>query len=282
MTQHLTPTPLDRRADDQRRRAQQRRNALLARVELRGAQLEVARFRSGPLGSPDLATTRALYDRLQHGIAADVDSGVTRHRPLSWAVRQVPKVVAAIDGVVLYTFCAVILNVPVGDPLSSPIPALAAAFLAILASGASYIWLALTGSRIRTFRDNLGEVRWRLLGVTAWLMIAVSLVLVGALSLLMYDRILSELLDAGDQGQGALATSLAGAFSVISAVANLSVVAVHALDGSMQSDLHRELGRLLRRRQRRVQRWQRRAVRIVGRLDVQAGQDPAPDVDRES
>ena len=234
-----------------------------AALELRGQQLGELRFRSGPLGSPDLATATVMYEELQQTISADVAAGVTKHRPLSWWVRQVPKVVAVIDGVVLYTFTAEILNVPVEEPLASPVLALAAAFLAVLASGASYIWLALTGSRMRNFRDDLGDVLWRLLGRSTWLMIAVSLVLVGALSLLMYERIAADVAYSGQDA--GLSGPLAFAFALVSAVANLSVVAVHALDGSMQSDLHRELGRLLRRRQRKVQRWQRKAIKAMGR-----------------
>jgi len=228
------------------------------------------RFHSDPLGSPDPAVARLVYDDLDVAITADVKAGKTRHNLLSWPVRQVPKVVAVIDCVVLYTFCAVILNVPLDDPLSSPISALAAGFLAILAAGASYLWLALTGNRTRTFRDDLGEVRWSLLGATSWIMIGVSLVLVATLSLLMYDRILAELVDSLDQGQTPIAPSLALAFALISAVANLCVVAVHAFDGSAESELRRTLGRLLLRRQRKIQRWQRRAVKMMGRTEAGA------------
>ena len=270
-------TPLQRAVDARTADRERRRAMSLAVIRLRVQQLAEARFGHDGLGSPDPCSASRRYQELETTITDDEAAGVVRHRRLNWLKRQVPKVVAVIDGIVLYTFCAVVLDVPVDDPLSQPVTALAAAFLAVLASGASYVWLALTGTRLRTFRDDLGEVRWRVLGATTWLLVAVALVLVGALGLLMYRRVYSDVLDLADAGQGDAAMAMALAFGVISAVANLAVVAVHALDGSMEADLRREMGRLLRERQREVHAEQRRALALLGDLD---GPDGGDDDDR--
>jgi len=256
-------TPLQLAVDSRTAQHERRRLIDLAVIRLRVQQLSQARFRHGGLGSPDPDGVARRHAELERAIAHDEAGGVARHQRLDWPKRQVPKLVAVIDVVVLYTFCAVVLDVPVDDPLSQPVSALAAAFLAVLASGASYVWLALTGARLRTFRDDLGEVRWRLVGATAWLMVVVALVLVGALGLLMYERVLTDVLDLADQGQGDVAVPLAAAFGVLSGVANLAVVAVHALDGSLEADLRREMGALLRERQREIHLEQRQAIALL-------------------
>jgi hypothetical protein len=176
-------------------------------------------------------------------------------------IRQIPRLVALIDCVVLFTFCAVIFNVALSEPLQDPILTLAALLLAVLASGVAYAWLALTGDRIKSFRGELGEVLWWVIGGNTWLMIAVAMVVVGALSVLMYSRVAAEVMAAGDAVQVGMATPLGLVFAVISAVANLSVVAVHALDGSPQADLRRHTGRLLLRHQKAVYRRRRALLR---------------------
>src|SRR3954452_15430062 len=109
-----------------------------------------------------------------------------------------------------------------------------------------------------------------MVSATTWLMITFSVILVLALSLLMYDRVLAEVLDVGDEVQTSTAGSLALAFAVLSAIANLAVVAVHTFDGSPESELHRDLGRLLRRRQRAVHRRQRAAMTVLDHRSDQA------------
>jgi hypothetical protein len=222
------------------------------------------RLRDGRLGYPDSQTAQARYEHLDRMISAEIAAGATRHDRLPWLVRQIPKLVAMIDCVVLFTFAAVIFNVALDRPLQNPVAALAALLLAFLASGAAYTWLAITGDRIKTFRGELGEVLWRIVGATTWLMIAVSGILVTALALLMYSRIVDAVVSAGDAIEAGTATPLGIVFAVISAVTNLSVVAVHALDGSPQADQQRHIGRLLRRHQKVVHRHRLTVVRKAG------------------
>lgn len=258
---------LERLAEDRLRRSGELRATRLTVIQLRIRHLSEARFRADRLSYPAPKAALAAYQHLDELIGEDVRGGVTRHRRLSWAVRLIPRLVAVIDGVVLFTFSAVIFNVPLEAPLAEPVRTLAAVLLAVLASGVAYTWLAVTGDRLKHYRGDLGQVRWRLVCATSWVMVGVSLVLVTALSLLMYNRILVEVIGVGDEAQAATARPLALAFAVLSAIANLSVVAVHAFDGSPESDVLRDLGRLLRRQQRAIHRQQREAMAVLGTDD---------------
>jgi hypothetical protein len=186
---------------------------------------------------------------------------------LPWLTRQIPGLVALIDGAVLFTFCAVIFNVDLAHPQREPARTLAAIMLAVLASGVAYTWLALNGRRLKTFRSTLGEVCWHLVGATTWILVGLSLVLVGALSILMFDRVATALRDTGDPALAAAAVTLGTVFAVINAIANLCVIAVHAHDGSDAGDELRDLGRALRSYQKTVHRHRRAVLRAAGQLD---------------
>lgn len=242
--------------------------------------VEERRLRDSRSGYPDAHAARIRYDHLERVISADVQGGSTRHSRLPWLVRQIPRLVAVIDCVVLFTFCGEIFNVLLNDPLRTPIPSLAAALLAVLASGVAYTWLALTGDRLKVFRGELGEVLWRVVGATTWFMIAGSVVLVTALAVLMYSRVFDEIQTAGDAVAAGTAAPLGVVFAVISAVANLSVVAVHALDGSPEADERRFVGRLLRRHQKSVNHNRLAVIRAAGRIRGRRVRDDGHEYER--
>jgi hypothetical protein len=52
-------------------------------------------------------------------------------------------------------------------------------------------------------------------------------------------------------------------FATVAVIANGTVVAVHALDGSVVAEEHRRAGRLLRRHERLVERRQAAALRAA-------------------
>jgi hypothetical protein len=260
-----------RREVDARRDVRLRRHLAVLHVEEQF--LERRRLRDGRFGHPDPQAVRVRYALLERHILAEISEGATRHRRLPWLIRQIPRLVAVIDFAVLFTFCAVIFNVALAAVLSTPFGSLAALLLAVLASGVAYTWLAVTGEALKTFRGELGEILWASVGLTTWLMCAVSLVLITALSVLMYSRVVSEVISAGDdQISSATALPLGVVFAVISAVANLAVVAVHALDGSVVADEHRHAGRLLRRHERETYRHRRALVRRTGEPEDEARQ----------
>jgi hypothetical protein len=277
------PSYLDQYRQEGQGRDDRRQGRRLAVCQLKFQHVVEHRLRDSRFGYPNVDAARDRHAHLARAIDSDLEGGATRHDRLPWLVRQIPRLVAVIDCVVLFTFCGVIFNVDLGHPLLTPVPLMAAALLAVLASGVAYTWLALTGDRLKTFRDELGEILWPVVGATTWSMVAGSAVLVGALGVLMYSRVVDEVRAAGDIALAGTAVPLGLVFAVISAVANLSVVAIHALDGSAHADQHRHAGRLLRRHEKAVHRHRLALVRMAGRLYDQHPQDggreprPAPD-----
>jgi hypothetical protein len=198
-------------------------------------------------GHPTVGELAELHARLGAAVREQVLKGAPVHRRLPRSVRQVPWVVALLDFVVLLSFCGDVFNVSLLHPGSAPQAAAAAIMLAMLGSGVGYTWLAMTGMRIKAFRTELGEIAWRAVGALTWSMLAVSAVLVAALATLMDQRVTTEVLTQIDGSSTSAAGMLGVLFAVLSVVANLAVIAVHALDGSwVMAELERA-GRLLHR-----------------------------------
>jgi hypothetical protein len=203
-------------------------------------------------GYPTPEELNHLHAHLGAAIRDDVAHGATVHRRLPWPVRQVPWIVAVLDCAVLLSFCADIFNVDPTAPLQAPVASLAALLLAVLGSGVAFTWLATTGSRLRTYRNKLGEIEWAAAGTSTWILLAVSGVLVVALATLMNARVSVEVAQAFDDPTSSGAAGLGLVFAVLSAVANLAVLAVHAFDGSWLSAELARAGRLLHRHEKRT------------------------------
>ncbi|MBK6873739.1 MAG: hypothetical protein IPK24_22850 [Kineosporiaceae bacterium] len=205
------------------------------------------RIRDPHFGHPTLPELQQLHLELGAGVRRHILDGAPVHRRLPTAIRQLPWVVAVLDWVVLFTFCGDIFNVAMLQPLQTPLRALAAFMLALLGSGVGYTWLAMTGIRLKSYRTVLGEIAWRGVGASTWFMVAVSIVLVGALTVLMYLRVSLEVLSATESAVAVWAGTLGALFAALSAVANLAVIAVHALDGSVAMAELERAGLLLHR-----------------------------------
>jgi len=236
-----------------RLRSQRRRQRRADRAQHRFDRIG-RRLRDAHFGHPLVEDLTTLHAGLSQAIGADIIGGATVHRRLPWAVRQVPWVVALLDGVVLLSFCADIFNAALLDPASTPIESLVSLLLAVLGSGIAFTWLAVTGLRLRVFRTALGEVAWAAVGGLTWIMISLGGVLVATLALLMFTRVSTEVMSAVQNVSESSAQLLGLVFAVLSAIANLAVVAVHALDGSAVAADHRHAGRVLRRHERRTNR----------------------------
>lgn len=220
---------------------------LAQRIRLAPKRHWSGRVNDRHFGHPTRAELTGLHAALGTAIRHQIANGATVHERLPWVVRQVPWVVAILDVAVLFSFCADVFNV---DPLKmgeAPVAALAAVMLAILGGGVGFTWLAITGMRIRAFRTELGEVAWSAVGALTWVMIGVSGALLAALSMLMYARVSTEVLTQVIGSTGAAAGTLAAIFALLSVVANLAVVAVHALDGSFAARELTHAGKLLHR-----------------------------------
>lgn len=237
----ITPPPSGRST------GQRTRTYLTDRLNGVPARTFPGRVRDAHFGHPTRAELQDLHAELGAAVRADILAGAPVHRRLPMPIRQVPWVVAVLDWIVLLTFSADVFNLVLTDGMQHPLRAVAAVMLALLGSGIGYTWLAMTGIRLRAYRTELGEIAWRATGVTTWVMISVAAVLIGALTALMYLRVATEIVSHTSASVAALAGVLATLFAVLSAVANMSVVAVHALDGSCAMAELERAGRLLHR-----------------------------------
>ncbi|MBL8931483.1 MAG: hypothetical protein JNL54_15290 [Kineosporiaceae bacterium] len=202
------------------------------------------RIRDAHFGYPTIAELTQFHVELGAAVREQILRGAPVHRRLPLPMRHVPWVVALLDVVVLLSFTADVFNVATGALLEAPLRSTAALMLALLGGGVGYTWLAMTGLRLRSFRTELGEISWRTVGSLTWIMLAVSGVLVAALALLMDLRVVNEIRAMGMDGAVTAAT-LGAIFAVLSAIANLAVIAVHALDGSWaMAELERAGARL--------------------------------------
>jgi hypothetical protein len=221
------------------------------------------------LGYPRLDQARRLHDRLTEAVHQDIVDGATVHRRVPRFVRALPWTVAVLDGLVLYTFCADIFNVHLADAGRDGLAAMA---LAVLGSGISYALLTLAGTRLRDYRTKLGEIRWQQTGWFTRCLLTAAVLVAFTLGVLMYERVLERAVQAGavyvspDQ-----APVLAWIFALLSVCANLTVVAVHALDGSADGAQLRRAGRTVRRAERSFERARHRAWRRALRAE------PSPD-----
>ena len=160
-----------------------------------------ARLASSQLGHPTPTQLVCLHETLTDRIHRQVGQGATVHQRLPRLLRAIPPVVALLDLVVLFSFCADIFDVPLDHPWTARAPM--ALMLALLASGVAYAWFSLTGRALRGYRTPMGEVEWGTTGPTTRVMLTVSLIVTSALSLLMYTRVLSEAIASGRVGAAA-------------------------------------------------------------------------------
>jgi hypothetical protein len=233
--------------------AQQARRATEAKAAHRLERAVAARLASSDLGYPTPAQLACLHDAFTVKVHREMTQGAKVHQRLPRILRAIPPVVALLDFLVLYSFCADVFNVERAHPMSGK--GLIAVMLAALASGVAYAWLAMTGSALRGYRTAMGEVDWRTTGWTTRALLVIGLVVTAALAVLMYTRVAAEAHAAGINNT--LALLLGVVFAVLSAAASLAVIAVHALDGSEDVAQLRRTGRLLRRRERITARARR-------------------------
>lgn len=283
-------SPLQQRCREvdtlRRDRALARRTEDVHRLDTRAGDVVHGRV----IGPNRIDSIRELHSATANKIRDDLLRGVVVHRRLPRLVRALPLCVLALDLAVLYTFCADLFNVP-GFELSRN--GLAAIGLAVLGSAVAYAWLAMTGMRLRDVRSELGDIQWRATGSATRVQLAVGMVLIAALAALMYQRVLEQALLAGAEYVSAdQVLVLACVFAVLSAGANLTVIAVHALDGSHDVVVLDDTGRRLAKHQRTLRRQRHRMLRRVRRAglgsDLVAGlndgtpeRDAAPRTGRE-
>ncbi|MGH3156010.1 MAG: hypothetical protein ACRDNF_05485, partial [Streptosporangiaceae bacterium] len=139
-----------------------------------------------------------------------------------------------------------------GAPLSV---ALAFALgLAAMVTTASYGCLAFAGHRLCRHKDDSGAIPVKDLDWLTWLLSITAAAGIVLLAVLMFVRMRSETLQALGAQSGATALVIAAALAAVSVLANVLVIAVHASDGSEETDrldaLSTAAGRALAREDR--------------------------------
>lgn len=211
---------------------------------------------------PNGCTSLQLIEQMHLEIAA----GATAHERVPRLVRYLPWTVALLDGLILYTFCADIFDAQTGELSRDGLAAMA---LAVLGSGITYAWLSMTGTRLRDYRAILGEICWRQTGLLTRTLVGIAAVISATLSVLMYERVSEQAQQAsGLYVSPAQVPVLGLVFAILSLCANLTVVVVHALDGSSLAAHTRHAGLAIRRSERRLDRVRRIAWRRALRAEV--------------
>jgi uncharacterized coiled-coil protein SlyX len=205
-------------------------------------------------------------EALQAIVTAHRDRGSRMHdRPPRW-FRRLPRIVLVLDFFLLLYFFSGITDVDWSAPLSEPLAF--AAGLAAMITAASYGGLAFAGHCLRRHKDHtraipVADLDW----LTRLVTIAASCGVV-VLALLMFVRMRSEVLLALGPGSGTTAIVIACALAMVSVLANILVMAVHALDGSQEMDRLDALGASIAEAQARVDKMQRQVKRLDRRIAV--------------
>ena len=109
-------------------------------------------------------------------------------------------------------------------------------FVTIIFTVISFGCFAFAGDRLRDDKDHAGRIPLASLDwLTRIIVVACTLGII-VLGLLMFSRMWSEVLLALGNGARETALSVAAAVTAVSILANLMVIAVHARDGSEQTD----------------------------------------------
>lgn len=205
-----------------------------------------ARYRDGDLvAHPDggvrtVAQTASDQDKQREQIEADIDRGSFRHRRLPTALRRVPLLVFGADALLLLYFFSGVTNVNWTSPLSAAL--VFAVLLAAMVTGISFAFFRFTGDRLQQYKDDTGTIPLRGLDQATTVSIGLALGAMMILAALMFIRMRAEVIDTLGPHAGGTAIIIGLALALVSILANVLVIAVHALDGSAEADRLDALG----------------------------------------
>lgn len=227
------------------------------------------------IAAAPVAALKTEAGELHERLSQETDAGFTLHRGMARVYLAIPWVVALVDFVVLSYFLADVQDISaaemtrLGTWLS--LQGATAIGLALVASVSALLWLSMLGDQLKARRGPRGEVLWTSLGALLVAQLVVAVILLAALGGLMFNRVDAKLVGQIDPGRGSAnlvgrvdqaqlladqAHLLAALFVVLSIVANLSVVVIHALDGSPLTERLDRVGKLVTRSEARVRRDQ--------------------------
>ena len=205
-----------------------------------------ARCRDGDLvAHPDggvrtVAQTASDQDKQREQIEADIDRRSFRHRRLPAPLRRVPLLVFGADALLLLYFFSGVTNVNWASPLSAAL--VFAVLLAGMVTGISFAFFHFTGDRLQQYKDDTGAIPLRGLDEATSVLLGLALGAMVVLAALMFIRMRAEVIDALGPHASGTAVIISLALAVVSILANILVIAVHALDGSAETDRLGALG----------------------------------------
>jgi hypothetical protein len=186
--------------------------------------------------------TAAEQDRVRGQVIEDIDRGSCRHRRLPTALRRVPLVVFGADGLLLLYFFSGITNVDWSRPFSSTPALVFAGLLAAMVTGISFAFFRFTGDRLQQYKDDTGTVPLRGLDVGTNMSMGLSVGAMVVLATLMFLRMHAEVILTLGPRAGFTAIIVGLTLAVVGILANTLIIAVHALDGSAETDRLDALG----------------------------------------
>jgi hypothetical protein len=199
-----------------------------------------ARYRDGDIvahpdgGVQTVIKTAADQDKVRGQVNEDIDRGSYRHRRLPAALRRVPQVVFGADGALLLYFFSGITNVNWGNPLSAAL--VFAVLLATMVTGISFAFFRFTGDRLQQYKDDTGSIPLRGLDMATNVSVGLSAAAEVVLAALMFLRMRAEVITTLGPHAGFTAIIVGVTLAAAGILANTLVIAVHALDGSAETD----------------------------------------------
>jgi hypothetical protein len=218
---------------------------------LRAAQAALrirALYRDGDIipypdgGVQTVIDTAAEQDRVRDQVSEDTSRGSYRHRRLPAILRRVPMVVFCCDGLLLLYFFSGITDVDWSSPFSSTPALVFAVLLAAMVTGISFAFFRFTGDRLQQYKDDTGTVPLRGLDMGTNVSMGLSGGAMLVLATLMFTRMNAEVILSLGPNSDFTATIVGLTLAVVGILANTLVIAVHALDGSTETDRLDALG----------------------------------------
>lgn len=261
LTTAPSPKPASAPPDlaDETRRRRSERNSRDLLIEVSS---ELTRRVRHPDGGDSPVEEIAAHERAQRDeIDREAALGSRKHHRLARWMHSIPRYVLGFDfGLLLYFFSG-ITNVNWSNPISGDLAF--AVVLAGMVTVLSYGFLAFTGNRLRSHKNHAGTIHGEDVDAITGATFLIAVVVIAVLAALMFLRIRTEVLYAlGGQAQDT-ALVIAVVVSVVNAVANFLVVAIHALDGSDQTARLDKLSAAIRRPLARAHQLRARAARQV-------------------
>ena len=196
-------------------------------------------------GNRTLEEAKHDHDALQAQLWSDYERRSYRHDRPPRFFRWMPRIVLVFDLLLLLYFFAGITDVDWQAPWSVPLAF--AAGLAAMITIVSYGCLAFAGYLLRGHKDHARRIPIATLDWLTSLVTIAAVVGIVVLATLMFVRMRSEVVLALGPGSGTTATVVAAGLAAVSVLANIMVIAVHARDGSEESDRLRALARAVRK-----------------------------------